>query len=394
MIYIVCFLISCSFFLLSEKCKSKSARNSFAIIAILIPCLLAGLRADTIGTDVKVYVEPMYNAAKESHSLSSYMNQRWLVIWRYMYVKDYEIGFSLMIFLIQKLGGSFAMVLFFIQLLIVTPIYIGLRKIYKLYPVYIGLRKIRKPYPVCFSMFVFYCMFYNTSLNMMRQWIAMAILFMAFSYLIARDKKKYCILTLGACLFHTSAIMGIAILLVYIYCTKKREYIKVAIFKLNEAMAPIKIFIYGCGILLSLNIITVVLEHIGLSKYIGYIQGDNGLYLLPNQILLRLPIIILFVVRWKKILKEDKLAPFYGSMLVLDLLTSQLMSINAYAFRIGSFFSEYNILSYSALVYVGNRKFKAKRYMTLLYVITYMVYYWVFYYVITGTHATFPYVFA
>lgn len=31
-------------------------------------CILAGLRADTIGTDVKVYVEPMYNAAKKSHS--------------------------------------------------------------------------------------------------------------------------------------------------------------------------------------------------------------------------------------------------------------------------------------------------------------------------------------
>ena len=129
MIYIVCFLISCAFFLLSEKSKTKFARNILAIIAILLPCILAGLRADTIGTDLKVYVEPMYNAAKESHSLSAYMNQRWFVIWRYMYVNSFEIGFSLMVFLIQKLGGSFAMVLFFIQLLIVAPIYIGLRKI-------------------------------------------------------------------------------------------------------------------------------------------------------------------------------------------------------------------------------------------------------------------------
>ena len=381
MIYIVCFLISCSFFWLSEKCKGKFAKNGIAIIAILIPCLLAGLRADTIGTDVKVYVEPMYNAAKESHTLSAYMNQRWFVIWRYMYVNKFEIGFSLMVFLIQKLGGSFAMVLFFIQLLIIAPIYVGLKKIHK-------------PYPICFGMFVFYCLFYNTSLNMMRQWIAMAILFMAFSYLISGKKKKYGILTLVACLFHTSAIIGFVIFPIYIYCNKKREYIKIANFKLDEVMAPIKIFIYGCVMLLSLNIIAVILSHIGLSKYIGYIQGDNGLYLLPNQILLRLPIIIVFIIRWKKILKEDKLAPFYGSMLVLDLLISQLMSINAYAFRIGSFFSEYNILSYSALVYAGNRKYKANRYMALFYVIAYIMFYWVFYYVITGTHATFPYVFA
>ena len=55
MIYIVCFLISCSFFWLSEKSKSRFVRNGLAIIAILIPCILAGLRADTIGTDVAVY---------------------------------------------------------------------------------------------------------------------------------------------------------------------------------------------------------------------------------------------------------------------------------------------------------------------------------------------------
>lgn len=381
MIYIAFFLVSCIFFWLSEKCKSGFSKNFFAVIAILIPCILAGLRADTVGTDVKVYVEPLYNAAKESHTFSAYMEQRWFVIWRYMYVKDFEIGFSLLVFFIQKIGGSFATVLFVIQMLIIGPIFFGLKKMHK-------------PYPIFFGMFVFYCLFYNTSLNMMRQWIAMAILFMAFPYLVSEEKKKYCILVLVACLFHNSAIMGFAILAVYMYSTKRKDNIKIANFKLDEAMSPIKIFVYGCVALLSLNIITTILSYTGLSKYIGYIQGDTGLYLLPSQIFLRLPIILLFVIRWKRILKEDRLAPFYGSMLVLDLLASQLMSINAYAFRIGSFFSEYNMLSYSAMVYAGNRKYRTNRYVTLLYVLVDMLCYWAYYYVITGTHATFPYVLA
>lgn len=114
---------------IEHRCVKGSKAGT--LLRVLIPCILAGLRADTIGTDVKVYVEPMYNAAKKSHSLSTYMNQRWFVIWRYMYVNKFEIGFSLMVFLVQKLGGSFALVLFFIQLLIVAPIYIGLRKIHK-----------------------------------------------------------------------------------------------------------------------------------------------------------------------------------------------------------------------------------------------------------------------
>lgn len=50
-------------------------------------------------------------------------------------------------------------VLFFIHALILAPIYLGLKRMKKSYPVYLG-------------MLVFYLLFYNTSLNMMRQWIA------------------------------------------------------------------------------------------------------------------------------------------------------------------------------------------------------------------------------
>lgn len=381
MIYIAVFLVSCIFFWLSEKCKSGFSKNFFAVIAILVPCILAGMRADTIGTDVKVYVEPLYNAAKQSTSFFSYMNQRWFYIWRYKYVYDFEIGFILLVYLIEKIGGSIGLVLFFIHILVISPIYLGLKRINKRYPIWLG-------------MLVFYMLFYNTSLNMMRQWIAMSILFYGLCYLLEHKKKKYFIVVIAACLFHTSALVGFAIYFLYMYSQKQREYIRFANFRLDGSLAPIKLFIYGCIVLLSLNIIAVLLRAIGLAKYTGYIQGNSSIYLMPNQIILRLPIIILLVIRWKRMMAEDELTPFYGSMIVLDLLASQLISINVYAFRIASFFSEYNMLSYSALVYAGNRKYRANRYITLLYVLAYIIYYWIYYYVITGTHATFPYVFA
>lgn len=381
MIYIVFFLISCFLIWLSEKSPSRYIGKLLAFIAILLPCILAGMRADTIGTDVRVYVEPMYNAAKQSNSFSSYMDQRWYVIWRYMYVNKFEIGFTTLVYLIEKLGGALGAVLFFIHALILAPIYLG-------------LKRMKKSYPVYFGMLVFYLLFYNTSLNMMRQWIAMSILFYGLSYLIINEKKKYFITIVVACLFHTSALMGLVIYFLHMYSQKQREYIKIANFKLSGSLAPVKVFIYGCIVLLSLNVITFLLRTFGLAKYAGYIQGNGSIYFIPNQIIFRLPIIILFIIRWRRILKEDELAPFYGSLLVLDLLASQLISINVYAFRIASFFSEYNMLSYSALVYAGNKKYRTNRYVTLLYVLAYMVYYWTYYYVITGTHATFPYMFA
>lgn len=325
MIYIVFFLISCFLIWLSEKSSSRYIGKLLAFIAILLPCILAGMRADTIGTDLRVYVEPMYNAAKQSTSFSSYMDQRWYVIWRYMYVNKFEIGFTTLVYLIEKLGGSLGTVLFFIQALILAPIYLGLKRMKKSYPVYLG-------------MLVFYLLFYNTSLNMMRQWIAMSILFYGLSYLITNEKKKYFITIVVACLFHTSALMGVVIYFLYMYSQKQREYIKIANFKLSGSLAPVKVFIYGCIVLLSLNVIAVLLRTFGLAKYAGYIQGNGSIYLMPNQIILRLPIIILLIIRWRRILTEDELTPFYGSMLVLDLLASQLISINVYAFRIASFF--------------------------------------------------------
>lgn len=364
---------------LSEKTQSRFVGKTLAFIGVLLPCILAGMRADTIGTDVKVYVEPLYNAAKQSTSFFSYLDQRWYVIWRYMYVGEFEIGFTTLIYIIGKLGGSLATVLFFIQVLIVAPIYLG-------------LKKMKNRYPVCFGMLVFYLLFYNTSLNMMRQWIAMSILFYGLSYLFDNKKKNYLITILLACLFHTSALMGVAIYFLFIYSQKQRSYIKIAKLKLDPSLVPIKVFVYGCIALLSINVIVILIRMIGLEKYTGYIQGNGSIYVLPNQIILRLPIIILFAIRWRRMLKEEKYTPFYGSMIVLDLLASQLISINPYAFRIASFFSEYNMLSYSALVYAGNRKYRTNRNITLLYLLAYMAYYWLYYYVIMGTHATFPYV--
>lgn len=381
MIYVVFFVTSCILLWLSEKSTSRNIGRFLAFIAILLPCILAGMRADTIGTDVRVYVEPMYNAAKHSTCFSSYLSQKWYMIWRYMYVAKFEIGFTTLVYLIEKLGGSLGTVLFFIHVLIVVPIYLG-------------LKKMNKPYPICFGMIVFYFLFYNISLNMMRQWIAMSILFYGLSYLVLNERKRYLISVLVACLFHTSAIMGFVVYLVYIYSKNQTKSIKVSNFRLDGLFAPIKIFVYGCLALASLNLIASLLRMFGLAKYAGYIQGDGSIYIMPYQILLRLPIVVLFIIRWKRMMREDELTPFYGSMIVLDLLASQLISVNVYAFRIASFFSEYNILSYAALVYAGNRKYSMNRYATLLYVLAYIIYYWLYYYVITGTHATFPYIFA
>ena len=86
-IYIVTFLISCSLLYIGEKYqKNKLLSYTFIVLGLLLPCTLAGLRNETIGTDVQVYVRPMFEAAINTDKFIDYFNSSWLVIWRYKYV--------------------------------------------------------------------------------------------------------------------------------------------------------------------------------------------------------------------------------------------------------------------------------------------------------------------
>lgn len=46
----------------------------FVLIGLLLPCVLAGARDNTIGTDVLVYGDAYLNYAQRYNSLSSFMN--------------------------------------------------------------------------------------------------------------------------------------------------------------------------------------------------------------------------------------------------------------------------------------------------------------------------------
>ena len=67
MTYIVCFLLTIFLTILSELCfkkKNKFLGCFFALITIFIPSYIAGVRNLDVGRDIKLYVDPIVNAAK------------------------------------------------------------------------------------------------------------------------------------------------------------------------------------------------------------------------------------------------------------------------------------------------------------------------------------------
>lgn len=383
-IYLICFAVSCLFLKIADLSKKGAIYNIFIIMGLIIPCILAGFRADTIGTDVQVYVKPMFEAALSSSDFSQYQGMRWIASWTYMYVHDIEIGFSLLVYIIAKVFGNMTVLLTCIEILII-------------FPFYKGLSYFKKDFPMWLCMLVFYLMNYNVTLNMMRQWIAMSLLFYGFKYVIEKKLKKFIFIVLVAMTFHTTAILGILFYFIYsfIYSGKNKKRIKIFIssrkyISLENLNKVFIITIVVCLALLSIQSIAIFLNNIELGKYAAYIQGD--VYLLPIQIILRAPFIILILLNWNKYNEKYNMAPIFLVMMIIDLLVSQLGSISQYSWRIATYFSMFNCLSYPSICLIWKKRIT--RISCDILLIMYLISYWVYYFVLKGVHQTIPYIIA
>lgn len=162
----------------------------FVIIALLIPSIIAGIRDYTIGTDVLLYGNNWFEIATEYQSIYQYI----------MKAKEYSVGvgYAAINFIVSRFSSSPHMFYFVYEFLQLTVLYAAIES-YK--------NKISVP----FAFLIYYFLFFNNSLNILRQ--AMAIVLVLYSYRFARDKKMvgFCITIFLAYLFHSSAIVGLAI---------------------------------------------------------------------------------------------------------------------------------------------------------------------------------------
>ena len=377
-VYLIGFVAS-ALIIKAASVVKKNQRFVLIIAALLIPCFIAGLRGESVGTDVQTYLLQMTKAAISATNFSDYMAAKWFMIWRNLYVSDYEIGFSAIVYIIAKLFKNIYAVQFVIQGLVVVPV------CYSLY------KNDRIENSLCWiGMLTYYFMFFNSSLNLMRQSIAMAFVFLAFTFFQNKNYKICCFFTIVAVLFHTSALIGILIYLVYSYINAANKVdicgsVRDEQGKLSgKDMNMIVVILVGFVAVVSTGIVTKILSSIGLSKYIGYISGD--IMFMPNQILSRLPaILILLYARRKN--RTFQNFQFYFTMIVFDVLLAQLTSVNSFAGRIGMYFSQFEMLAFPTICYeIRNKK------LVQFCLIGYMLFYWWFYYVLKGVNATIPYV--
>lgn len=188
MIYLIAFFLSATFIYISEFLRRKSLQSDFffSFVGLLLPCLLAAFRSPDVGIDVNLYVMPNF---EESRGLIS---NGFLYFFENMPFRT-EIGFAFLLY-IGNLFGSLSLSFFLIQLFIVVPIYLTLRRYGDRVSLPLG-------------MLIFYFLSYNFSLSCTRVSIAMSCILYAYSFFRKGEFYNCLFVVIFACLFHYSAIL-------------------------------------------------------------------------------------------------------------------------------------------------------------------------------------------
>lgn len=212
--YIFCYTIVIFETFFSEKMfkeEKKELGYFFGILIILTLSIFAGMRDLTIGADVLGYVaKDFYNASY--HSLKELLD-----------ISNEEYGFIILCFICNKLFGNIHALLFIIELIISTFLFLF-------------LKNNRKNNSMIFTMIIYLLFCYPESFCIVRQHIALAICLFATKYINNSNHKKenfikLLIFNLIAYMFHSSAILFIIIdLLIYISNKDKIRHLNRKIF--------------------------------------------------------------------------------------------------------------------------------------------------------------------
>lgn len=379
-IYLIIFAISVILFFFSEKVKVGFFERILVLLGLIAPSLLAGMRSLYVGTDVLTYVYPLFHIAESSSSYLQYLNMPALNGGILQTVSSYEYGYTFLTYVVAKLTGSFQFLQFFIEFFILSFIYLGIRRL-----------KIDNM-PIWFCMLTYYLLFFNNSLNIVRQWMAMSILLYGFKYIKEQKLTKFIITILFAYLFHSTAIIGLLLYLLYwiIKVSSKRSLVFNS-YSNNSlsvtAVSFILVVFFSCAVILLINRLYPLLGTLGLSKYSYYLSGDFSFSI--NQFILKVPILLIISLNINEIFKKDSKIYFY-LILVLDVIASQLASLSDYSIRMSIYLAMFNIYGYAILSESNNR---VKMFVIRFLIIIYLLIYWYYTYCVKGNDQTVPYVF-
>lgn len=184
MIYLLTFSLAVLSLWASSKCKGVLA-FFLILLGLTLPCLVAGVRDESVGTDVFSYAKWM-SVDAQSLSLTDYLQHEAHLA---------GVGWNLFSWISVRLTGGLPGYLLLIELLCIVPIYCGLRRV--------------SPGFEWLGILMWLLLEYSFSMNGMRQSAAMGFVFYATTYLLERKPYQFVFWVFIGILFHQTAIIAL-----------------------------------------------------------------------------------------------------------------------------------------------------------------------------------------
>ena len=367
MIYLICFAASVALAFFANRATRKRYLWLFSALSILVVVLLAGLREYHIGTDTYHY----YSYKRYWLGATSY-DSLWEYMRYYMSIGYGEPLFALLVGVIGQVFGHYSVLLFVVHGVIISC-------------VYIGAFRFRKYVEPAWFLLLFYLFYFGQSLNIMRQYMAMAIVFVAFADIQKRKYIRYGIAVAIATLIHTSALLSV-LPLVFWFILKvrwspldKTPWIRWAVV-LGLTLAA----------LIFLPLLAKILMYIGIlsDKYSFYFSKDSVEPAILSSLfaIAGLSGIILF----RKVLRRRcRQFPFYALNSITFFLLMQFSWVMAYGKRLAAYQLLPNLLAVAMLERVHKTKYN--KWIMRFLLLGAGLAYWAYAYVLRNASQTMPY---
>lgn len=190
-IYLIMFTASTLILHCEETYKmNRKIRSVLVFIAILLPSLLAGLRSYEIGSDTAGYGVYWFNQAMRYNN--------WLQFIKY--AKEYSIdyGYATLNYIASRIGND-AHIFFFLLCFL------------ELYLLYFTAKWYFEKKAVAIVFLIYYFLYFNDSMNNMRQFPAVLIVLYAYRFIKEKNFLFFIVCVALASTFHVTALFAIVL---------------------------------------------------------------------------------------------------------------------------------------------------------------------------------------
>ncbi|MFC4696690.1 EpsG family protein [Enterococcus aquimarinus] len=388
--YIIVFFLSSSLMYFSNSRilnnKYKNSHIWFVILSILIVSIFAGVRNDTIGTDMKVYGNYVFlDSIKYSDFYSYYTSTvGWFKV---------EPFYMFINFIASRISTSPVFFYFFLSVLINTLMYMSIINF-----------NIKNHINVAMSWISYLLIYYGYTFNLLRQSLAIAFLFIGFSYLYNEKYKISSVFIVIASLTHYSSLVA-SLLIIFSYFLLK--------FVKNKKLVIYSIIILSTISFIAINPILKMLITSNLlsEKYLMYINNSGGLGFSWKSIILKVPVIFVFIYAYRYSNINDSKNNddyfFFLFIFILDFIIYQLRMINVTFSRMSLYLQIYQVISIPFLISImesfkifgfelplskKNVTFKIHKNSIACIYVFYLIAVWYYQIVLVGINEIYPYV--